>query len=265
MASHATSRSAGRRVAQHRNACDAILPADTLPRDMERLANPKKLTHDQLIERWTDWLKQTEKSSFHLYRSRYTWENIQRLFKANPPLQTDASHILEWMHHNFWNEHAIAIRKEMEHGQGYLTLMNFLDELERFSEIVLTRKRWRTLYSRQFFHEYGIPDKDFDRLPGAMCRYPKQSPDTDCISKDSVHRARITLKNVNAKVVNFAHAFVAHRTNVEKHDMSLADIYEAVNRIFDTYATYYRLVLNKTWMGRYPTPQFDWFKGFTPE
>ena len=87
-------------------------------RNMARLANAKKLTHDQLIERWTDWLKQTEKSSFHLYRSRYTWENIQRLFEANPPLQTDASHILEWMHHNFWNEHAIAVRKEMEHGKG---------------------------------------------------------------------------------------------------------------------------------------------------
>jgi len=75
-----------------------------------------------------------------------------------------------------------------------------------------------------------------------------------------VHRARITLKNLNAKVVNFAHAFVAHRTNVEKHDVTLADIYKAVNRIFDTYATYYRLVTNKTWMGRYPTPQFDWFR-----
>jgi hypothetical protein len=37
----------------------------------------------------------------------------------------------------------------------------------------------------------------------------------------------------------------------------------AVNRIFDTYATYCRLVTNKTWMGRYPTSQFDWFKGFT--
>ena len=55
-----------------------------------------------------------------------------------------------------WNEHAIAIRKEMEHGKGYLTLMNFLDELERFSEVVLTRKRWRTLYSQQFFHEYLV-------------------------------------------------------------------------------------------------------------
>jgi hypothetical protein len=30
------------------------------------------------------------------------------------------------MHHNFWNEPAIAIRKEMEHGKGYLRLMNFL-------------------------------------------------------------------------------------------------------------------------------------------
>ena len=228
-----------------------------------RLPNPKKLTTDELVERWTLWLKRTEKSSFHLYRSRATWENIQRMFETHPSLQADGGHILEWMHHNFWNEHAIAIRKEMEHGSGYLTLMNFLDELERFSEAVLTRKRWKTLYSQQFFHEYGIPDRDFDGLPGAMCHCPRKSPDTDCISKDSVHRARLELKAVNAKVVNFAHAFVAHRTNVENHDVSLADIYKAVNRIFDTYATYYRLVTNGTWMGRYPTPQVDWFKPFT--
>lgn len=52
---------------------------------------------------------------FDLDRSRYTWENIHRLFIANPPLQQDAGHIFEWMLHNFWNEHAIAIRKEMEH------------------------------------------------------------------------------------------------------------------------------------------------------
>jgi hypothetical protein len=110
-----------------------------------RLPNPKKLTPDELVERWTRWLKQTEKSSFHLYRSRATWENIQRMFASNPPLHADGGHILEWMHHNFWNEHAIAIRKEMEHGKGYLTLMNFLDELERFCETVLNRKRWKTL------------------------------------------------------------------------------------------------------------------------
>ena len=53
---------------------------------------------------------------------------------------------------------------------------------------------------------------------------------TDRISKDSVHRARITLKDVNAKVVNFAHAFVAHRTNIEEHDVSLVFIFKAVNR-----------------------------------
>jgi hypothetical protein len=37
----------------------------------------------------------------------------------------------------------------------------------------------------------------------------------------------------------------------------------AVNRISFTYALYYRLITNKTWAGRYPTPQYDWFKGFT--
>ena len=204
---------------------------------MFRLPNPRTLTHDQLIERWTTWLKQTQDSSFHLYRSRYTWKNIHRLFEANQPLQTDAGHILDWMRHNFWNEHAIAIRKEMEHGHGFLTLMNFLDELERFSEVVLTRKRWKTLYSEQFFHEYGIPDKDFDGLPGAMCRYPKQSPDADCISKDSVHRARFTLRERQRESRQLRPCLCCSQDErVDKHDVSLADIYGAVDRIFDTYA-----------------------------
>src|SRR5437867_13314823 len=69
-----------------------------------------------------------------------------------------------------------------EHGRGHLTLMNFLDEPERFSEVVLTRKRWRTLYSQQFFHEYGIPDKDFDGLPGR------------CVAIRSNHPARTAFR-----------------------------------------------------------------------
>jgi hypothetical protein len=31
-----------------------FLPVDTLQRDMPQMPNPKKLTHDQLIERWTN-------------------------------------------------------------------------------------------------------------------------------------------------------------------------------------------------------------------
>jgi len=44
--------------------------------------------------------------------------------------------------------------------------------------------------------------------------------------------------------------------------VSLADIYKAVDRIFDAYALYYRLITNRVWAGRYPEPQYDWYKCF---
>jgi len=47
--------SSAERVAQHRNACDAIRPVEPLQRDMPQLPNPKKLTHDQIHRaRWTN-------------------------------------------------------------------------------------------------------------------------------------------------------------------------------------------------------------------
>ena len=41
------------------------------------------LTPDERIERWSKWLKETEREAFHLYASRYAFENLQRMFISN--------------------------------------------------------------------------------------------------------------------------------------------------------------------------------------
>ncbi len=106
-----------------------------------KLPDASTLTPDQLIDRWTKWLKTTEQEAFSLYKSRYTWENIQRMYASNTALQRNGGHVFNWMHRNFWTEHVMAIRREVESGGGFLTLINFLHEVEDYAEKVLTRKR----------------------------------------------------------------------------------------------------------------------------
>jgi len=229
---------------------------------MQKLPDAATLTPDQLVERWTVWLEETRREALHLYSSRYAFENIQQMFKTNPDLQSKGAHVYDWMLRNFYTEHLISIRKEMEPGGGFLTLVNFLKELEDYSEGVLTRQRYVSLYRDPTLVEHGLADKHFDGKSGAMSPYPKGAAAQDCISADSVRRTRETLLRENEKVVRFANWFIAHRTRQKPINLTLADMYKAVNRIFDTYATYYNVITGGVWTNRYPTPQFDWHVPF---
>ena len=120
-------------------------------------------------------------------------------------------HVLEWLFRNFYVEYLISIRREMEKGGGYLTLANFLIELEKYSETVLTRVRCTALYEESVLKQHGIPDRHFDQKLGAMCHLSKTDRSTDCISSDSIRRARVQLEADTQKAVNFANWFIAGR------------------------------------------------------
>lgn len=230
---------------------------------MQKLPEAAVLTPDQLVERWTVWLKETEKEAFHLYSSRFLFENIQRMFKSNPDLANEGSHVLNWLFRNFFTECLISVRKEMECGGNYLTLANFLIELEKYSESVLTRKRYVALYNDSVLKEHGIAGQHFDEKPGAMCKLPRTISDDDCISSDSVKRTREQLQQDTQRVVNFANWFIAHRTRMKPIKITLAHMYVAVNRIFDVYARYHNITTAGVWVGKFPTPQYDWSAPFT--
>lgn len=186
------------------------------------------------------------------------------MFKTNTDLQNEGgSALYDWLLRNFYVEYLTSVRREMESGGGFLTLVNFLRELEQYCEGVLTRKRYVALYAGGPLEQHGIPDKDFDMKVGAMCRYPRTTPEEDCISADSVRHARLQLEKDVEKVVNFANWFIAHRTRKTAFKLTLADMYKAMNRIFDTYARYYKIITAGTWRGKFPTPQYDWQKPFT--
>jgi hypothetical protein len=229
---------------------------------MHKLSESAHLKPDQLVERWTVYLKETQREAFHLYSSRYAFENIQRMYQSNPELAASGGHIYDWLHRNFYTEYLISIRGEMDDGGGFLTLVNFLHELEHYSEKVLTRKRYVALYQNSVLKEYGIPGKHFDEKPGAT-KNPNGNADDDYISAASIREAREQLQRDTKRAVDFANWFVAHRTRHPPVKMTLADMYRALNRIFDTYAVYYNIITAATWGGRYPTPQYDWFKPFT--
>jgi hypothetical protein len=230
---------------------------------MQKLPDAASLTPEELVERWKLWMKETQADAFRLYASRFKFENIQRMFSTNPALNTEGGGSLyEWLLRNFYTEYLITIRREMDTGSGFMTLVNFLRELETYAETVLTRKRFVALYS-QGLRELGIADKDFDERVGATGRYPRSSPDDDYISADSIRRTRLQLEKDVKRVLNYANWFVAHRTRKKPFKLTLADMYKAMNRIFDVYARYYWIITGSTWASKFPEPQYDWRQPYT--
>lgn len=154
-----------------------------------------------------------------------------------------------------------SIRRELE-GGPHQNLVSFLYEVEEFSERVLTRKRFVALYSSHLA-EVGIPDKDFDRIPGAMCRFPMTSPAEDCISRESVRDARERLLKFAEPVLDYMNWQVAHRTAAEPATVSWSKLYQTMNRVFDIYARFFFLLLASVFVSRYPEPQYNWLQPFT--
>lgn len=229
---------------------------------MQKLPDASALTPEQLIERWTRWLEETQKEAFRLYSSRFLFENVQRMFKSNPELAHSGSHVLEWMFRNFYTEYLISVRKEMESGRNYLTLVNFLIELEKHSESVLTRKRYVALYLGSALAEGDIASWHFDEKHGAMCNVPRTCEDQDCISSASVRRTREQLENDTQLLVDYANWYLAHRTQARTISVTLRDMYIGMNRIFDVYARYHNVITAASWMGKFPTHQYDWAAPF---
>ena len=222
----------------------------------------KSLTLDERIAQWQAHLDETRREANNLYSSRFMFEQIQRMFVSNERLAHEGSNVLNWLFTSFYTHYLISIRREMEAGGGYPTLMNFLIELEEHSESVLTRARYVKLYAGSGMEEYGIPDEHFDNKIGVMCRWPRTSPDQDCISADSVRRTREQLVRDTKKLVLYANAFIAHRTSHEAIQLTIADMFIGMNRIFDVYARFDNLITANSRMNKFPVHQYDWSAPF---
>lgn len=159
------------------------------------------LLPDQRIERWKGFLNETRQEANRLYSSRFLYQNIQQMFLSNEQLSHNGSNVLDWLFTSFYTHYLISIRREMELGGGYLTLMNFLIELEGHSETILTRARYVALYEGSSLDEHGIADEHFDAKYGAMCRWPRTTPAEDCISADSIRRTRAQLVRDTKRLV----------------------------------------------------------------
>src|SRR4026208_32117 len=145
---------------------------------LEKRIDPTKLTDDELIERWKAWLEHTKKEAYEFYSFRFKAENVSKMFTENKALHTEGgSSMLEWLAELHKTFCLTSIRRELD-GGPHENLVSFLYEVEKFSERVFTRKRFVAMYG-EHLAQFGIPDKDFDRIPGATCKYPRTSPDED--------------------------------------------------------------------------------------
>jgi len=240
---------------------DARVPIDHRPRALKKRIDPASLSDDELVERWKSWLEHTKQEAYQFYSFRFKAENVNKMFVENKELQTEGGgSTFNWLVELHKTYCLTSIRRELE-GGPHQNLVSFLYEVERFCEKVLTRKRFVTLYSPHLA-EVGIPDKDFDRIPGATCRFPKTSPDEDFISQESVRDSRDRLLTFAEPVLEFMNWQVAHRTDAEPPTITWGKLYQTMNRIFDTYARFYFLLAGSVFVSRYPEPQYNWLQPF---
>jgi hypothetical protein len=174
--------------------------------------------------------RHTKKEADEFYSFRLKAENVSKVFTENKALHTQGgSSMLEWLaalHKTFC---LTSIRRELE-GGPHENLVSFLYEIEKFSERVFTRKRFVAMYGERLA-QFGIPDKQFDGIPGTTCKYPRTSPDEDFISIYSVKRARESLRKFAEPVLAYMNWQVAHRTPAKAPSLTLGDIYRTMNRI----------------------------------
>lgn len=229
---------------------------------MKKKTNPTDLSDDELVERWTAWLQHTKQEAYRFYSFRFKAENVNKMFQENKDLHTEGgASLLDWILELHQTYCLTSIRRELE-GGPHETLVAFLHEVERFSERVFTRKRFVAMYGGHLAG-FGIADKDFDRIPGATCRWPKTSPEDDFIARESVVAARKNLQRFAQPVLDYMNWQVAHRTSAKAKHITWGDLYRTMNRIFDTYARFYFLLTGSVFVSRYPEPQYDWLQPFT--
>jgi hypothetical protein len=229
---------------------------------LEKRIDPATLTDDELAQRWKAWLQHTKQEAYEFYAFRFKAENINKMFIENEALQSEGGASLhDWIFELHKTYCLTSIRRELE-GGPHQNLVSFLYEVERFSERVFTRRRFVAMYGEDLI-QFGTADNDFDRTPGAACRWPRTSPDEDFISKESICAARESLKKFAKPVLEYMNWRLAHRTDAHPPEVTWGDVNRTMNRIFDTYARFYLLLTGNVYVSRYPEPQYNWLQPFT--
>jgi hypothetical protein len=229
---------------------------------VEKRIDPKTLSDDDLVERWKAWLEHTKRDAYEYYAFRFRVENVNKMFVENEALHTAGGASFFDCLKELYKTYCLAsIRRELE-GGAYENLISFLHELETFSERVLTRKRYVSMY-KSTLAELGVPDDHFDQVRGATCKLPRTSADEDYISSSSVRLDRERLLRFAKSVVKLANWQILHRTSATPPTVTWGDVQRTMNRIFDTYARYNLLINGSVFVSRYPEPQYDWGQPFT--
>lgn len=229
---------------------------------MKKRTNPTSLSDNELVDRWKAWLEPTKEEAYRFYAYRFRAENVNKMFSENKALQTEGGgSLLAWIFELHKTYCLTSIRRELE-GGPHENLVSFLYEVENFTERVFTRKRFVAMYEDDLA-EFGIAEQDFDRIPGATCRWPRTSPEDDFISRESIAAARDSLTRFAKPVLDYMNWQVAHRTEAQAPHVTWFDLNRTMNRVFDTYARFYFLLTGSIFISRYPEPQYDWLQPFT--
>lgn len=156
--------------------------------------------HDQLFEKWNQWLEIIRNDVTSLSVSRHIFWEVQNIIKANPKIQL-ASSFYEWMGPTYAVFQSIGLRRLVDPRKGTVSFRRLLEEIAR-QPGVISRERYVTLYEDPVIRK-RIANKGFDKFAGVG--QPHINPGMVREDRDQIVKKIEGMKDyVDKRVAHFA-------------------------------------------------------------
>lgn len=187
------------------------------------------VTPEDRYKEWVSYVDAADKDIGRGWWNRQVFRGMYEMFRTNTALQATEGFesILSWLVTVYGHYAVMLVRRESDKQAGTLNLKNLLHDLEKHHDVLVSFAQ-------------GDP-----------------VPSVAEIASD-----RQELERGTAKVVDFAHRFVAHRTPPVPTPLTMADIDEGFRSVRAVLRKYYAVLKGSDLIALTPTAQFDWLAPF---
>ncbi len=203
--------------------------------------------HDQLFEKWNQWLEIIRNDVINLSVSRHIFWEVQNIIKTNPKIQL-ASSFYQWMGSAYAVFQSIGFRRLVDSRKDTVSFHRLLTEIAKQPDVI-SRERYATLYKNPVIRK-AVADKEFDKFAGPGKRHinPKM------VRED---RDRLIMKIKGMK--DYVDRRVAHFAERDSSRVpTYGDIDDCLDLVEALLSKYLAVLRAEAHLEILPTWQYDW-------
>lgn len=224
------------------------------------MARFETLTDDEIYARWQERFERVKLELHHLFSMRRKFCDIQGMFQENERLNSIGSQAWEWLLLIWGRDAVVAVRRELDDDSNTISLGRILDEMAARPQ-VMTRRRYMAHMKGVEPDLASLNDRYFTSL---VVMRPGSDPMDDHLDPDRIRADRKGLNAAAKPVLEYANRMVAHRTPVDKLDMTVQDIHDSLDAMEPVVKKYYVLLSGSALSNVEPVDVGDdWKEAFT--